>query len=401
MTTTLSMMNRSLQAHDAGDHAAPDLGVLRERAFNLRWATVDADVIPLTAADPDLPVAREVMDAIASYIGSPHLPYGPACGLPSFREAVASHFGRTKSAPIAPGRVVAANAAASAITLVAQHLLREGDEVVVQDPVDFLVTESARRAGADIRHWKRSNGRFTVDGLRAALTPRTRLVSVCHPHNPTGSLWSPGEVEEIAGVAAERGVPILSDEVWSDVVLDGAQHASFAAFPRNWVVYGLSKGYGLAGLRIGAVIAPDEAEASRFAAERGFEQTIEGASTLSQIAAVAALELASPWRERFLEHCACMRDLAATRLARLPGVCVPALPTATFVLFVDIRATGLAEEEIASRIERIARVRVVPGLPRWFGSGAAGHIRLSLATSHAILDDALGRIERAWPEITA
>ncbi|MEY2715271.1 MAG: hypothetical protein RIT24_1614, partial [Planctomycetota bacterium] len=110
----------------------PDFATLRERAFNLRWATTDPDVIPLTAADPDLPVAPAVTKAIADYVARPHLSYGPPCGLPDFRRAIAEHFAREKSADIAPSRVIATNSAASALALVARHVLREGDEVVIQ-----------------------------------------------------------------------------------------------------------------------------------------------------------------------------------------------------------------------------------------------------------------------------
>ena len=384
----------------------PDFDALRERAFNLRWATVEPGVIPLTAADPDLPVAREVRDALAAYIAKPHFSYGPACGLPAFRRAVAEHFAREKSAGIAPSRVIAANSAASAIALVARHLLRPGDEVVVQDPVDFLVAESARRAGAVLRFWRPVDGRFTLDGLRAAVTPATRMVSVCHPHNPLGSVWNPGEVAAIAGFARERGLAVLSDEVWSDVMLDGAAFASFAGHAVAgaapvWVIYGLSKGYALAGLRIGAVIAPDAPSAERFAAAEGFEHTIEGAATLSQVGATAALDEAGAWRAEFLAHCGRQRDRAIARLRALKGVRIARAPEATFVLFADISATGLGEDALAERIERHARVRVVPGSPRWFGAGAAGHIRLSLATTEAVLDEALTRIERAWGAITA
>jgi len=384
------------------DRLEPDFAALRERAFNLRWATVAPDVIPLTAADPDLPVAREVTAALTQYVATPHLSYGPACGLPEFRRAVAAHFAREKAAAVAPERVIATNSAASAIGLVARHLIRSGDEVVVQDPVDFLVAESARRAGAVLRCWTPVGGRFTLDGLRSAVTARTRLISVCHPHNPLGTLWTPEDVAEISAFAADRGIRVLADEVWSDVVLDGAPFASFAGSPApGWTIYGLSKGYALAGLRIGAVIAPDAASAAEFARVEGFEQTIEGASTLSQVAATAALERASAWREGFLAHCARQRDRAISRLGMLRGVRIDRVPQATFVLFVDLRGTGIPEDELVERIERIARVRVVPGSPRWFGAGAAGHIRLSLATTESVLDDALARIEQAWPAITA
>jgi len=381
-------------------HAPPDQAALRARAYNLRWAETDDDVIPLTAADPDLPTAEVVTAAIRDYVDAPHLCYGPARGLPEFRAAVARHFSDEKRASTDPDRVLATNSAANAIALVARHLIAPGDEVVIQDPVDFLVAESARRAGAALRLWSPEGGKYTVAGLAAAVTERTRLVSVCHPHNPLGALWSPSEVEELAGFCAERELQLISDEVWSDVVLRGAPFASFAAHARDafepWVVYGLSKGYGLAGLRIGAVVAPDEDRAARFALEAGFEHTIEGAATLSQVAAVAALEHAGDWRRQFLTHCEAQQQLAHQRLAALRGVRSAGPPPATFVAFVDARETGIDEATLAARIEAHARVRVVPGSPRWFGPGAAGHLRFSLATTRATLCEALDRVEAAW-----
>ena len=382
----------------------PDFDVLRERAFNLRWATVEPGVIPLTAADPDFPAPPAAVDAITNYLRAPHLCYGPAAGMPEFREAVARRFREHKNAgEVGAARVLAANSAASAIALVAAHLLKPGDEVVVQDPVDFLVAESARRAGATLRRWQPVGARFPLEGLRAAITPSTRMVSLCHPHNPLGSLWDASEVAAIARLCDEHGLALLSDEVWSDVVLDGASFHSFAAHASAkcapWVVYGLSKGYGLAGLRIGAVVAPSDDAAARFAATTGFDQTIEGASTLSQVAATGALQHGGPWLAEFLRHCAAQRDLAIARLSKLRGLRIAEKPSATFVLFVDVRGTGLDEDEAARRIEQFARVRVVPGSPRWFGPGAAGHVRLSLATTRDVLDEALSRIERAWPQI--
>ena len=377
----------------------PDFAALRQRAFNLRWATVDDDVIPLTAADPDLPVAEEITAAIRDYIAVPHLCYGPPLGLPEFRQAVAAHFAQHKDAAVDPARVIATNSAASALAAVARHLLRPGDEVVVQDPVDFLVRESALRAGATLRLWRPEAGRFTLEGLAAATSERTRLLSLCHPHNPLGSLWSPSEVADIAAFADARGIRILVDEVWSDVVLDGAAFASFARFAdaaaAPWIVYGLSKGYGLAGLRIGAILAPSAEAADRLALEQGFVHTIEGAATLSQVAATAALNAAGPWRERFLRHCAAQRDLAMGRLAQLDGFALGRAPQATFVLFCDVSAHGMGEEDFAAMLLQRAKVQVVPGSPRWFGPGAQGHVRLSLATTTATLRTALDRIAGA------
>ncbi len=396
-------MSSAANAHSV--LASPDFDVLRERAYNLRWASVEPGVIPLTAADPDFPVAPEVVEAIANYIARPHLCYGPAAGLAPFREAVAAHFNVNKGAQVDPCSVTATNAAASAIALVARHLLRAGDEVIVQDPVDFLVAESVRRAGGTIRFWRHDRGRFTRHTLRAAVTEKTRAIFVCHPHNPMGTLWSDDEVRGIAAFAAERGLAIVSDEVWSDTVLDGRLFTSFAAAQQGgaqpWVIYGLSKGFALAGLRIGAVIAPTGKDADAFRADAGFDHTIEGASTISQVAATAALEKCGAWQNAFLEHIAAQRVHAIERLRALDGVEISELTEATFVVFPRITETGIDEEEFTQRIERYARVRVVAGSPRWFGNGARGHIRLSLATTPQTLDEALDRMQRSWSKILA
>lgn len=403
VTQSLSPNGPTNLRHTVASSGVPDFDALRKRAFNLRWAECAPDVIPLTAADPDLPVSSTVTHAITRYVATPHLPYGPPAGLIEFRHALASHFARTKSADIDPSRVIATNSAANAIVLVAREILKAGDEVVVQDPVDFLVAESVRRAGATIRFWQPTDGRFTLEGLQSAMTDRTRAIFVCHPHNPLGTLWSPSEVRAIAAAASERGIAIVSDEVWSDVVLDGRSFRSFAAHGedecRAWVIHGMSKGFALAGLRIGAVIAPDRKAADTFISTQGFAQTIEGAATLSQIAAIAALRDTTAWRAAFLEHCGRMRDHTMRRLARLQGISIVRAPEATFVLFANVVATGIAEDELARRIEHVARVRVVPGSPRWFGSSAAGHLRFSLATTREVLDEALDRISQEWKSI--
>lgn len=379
----------------------PDFATLRARAHNLRWASVEAGVIPLTAADPDLPAAPCVAEAIARYLASPHLCYGPAAGLVGFREALAGHFTLEKEAAVDAGRVTATNSAASALALVARHLLAPGDEALVQDPVDFLLGEAVRRAGGTTVRWGHDGGRFDPASLERAITLRTRAVLLCHPHNPLGAVWTPEEVRAIARIARARGIAIVADEVWSDTVLDGRPFRSFAAEDGAWVVHGLSKGFGLAGLRLGAAIAPSVAAAEAFRLREGFDHTIEGAATLSQVAGEAALREGGAWRRAFLAHCASQRDLAVSRLCALPGVRLARRPEATFVLLLDVRSTGLAEEELAARLEHAARVKVVPGSPRWFGPGAAGHIRLSLATTREVLEEALARIERSWAAVTA
>ena len=151
--------------------------LLRERAFNLRWATLPADVIPLTAADPDFAVAPCIREAIADYARGGVFSYGPAAGLPAFRQAVADHRSTTRGLPVSPGAVLAVDSAAASMAHVARLALRPGDEAIIFDPVDFLFAASVEAAGGVVRRMPvcPKTGALDFDALPGLVGPRTRL----------------------------------------------------------------------------------------------------------------------------------------------------------------------------------------------------------------------------------
>ena len=128
--------------------AAVQLDLLRQRAFNLRWAEQAKDVIPLTAADPDFPAAPVIREAIIRYVRDGVLSYGPAQGLPGFRSSVANYLRSRRGAAVTGDGVIAVNSAAAGLAMVARHWLEPGDEAIVMDPVDFLFAHTVRSAGA-------------------------------------------------------------------------------------------------------------------------------------------------------------------------------------------------------------------------------------------------------------
>ena len=156
------------------DDGAVNLDILRERAFNYRWAEVPDGVIPLTAADPDFPVAKEITDALISYIGGGYLPYTPKLGIPAFREAVSRHLRECKGEEVPADLVLPIDSAARGMYVIARTVLRPGDEAIVFDPVDYLFkTPSSRRA----RHPSSSRrGSWTAKSISAcwkAISRRT------------------------------------------------------------------------------------------------------------------------------------------------------------------------------------------------------------------------------------
>jgi aminotransferase len=378
-----------------------NLALLRKRAYNGRWAMQPPDVIPLTAADPDFPVAPEIRAAIKDYVDDGLLGYGPAEGLPEFRETMARVVAGRKGIGCTPELILPTDSAAAGMFLIARYALSPGDEAIVFDPVDFLFGQAVDAAGGK-RVYSRVDKvarTFDLDGLRALITPRTRLICLCNPHNPLGRVMTREELSAIGQLAVQHNLTIMSDEIWSDIVYPPHTHTSMASLSpeiagRTITVFGLSKTFGLAGLRIGFVVAPNAGVYERLVELSQVRTTAAGVTTLSQVAAVAAYEQCWYWADAFLAHLTEMREYVAERLGAIPGVNCH-IPEGTYVLFPDITGLGMSSGETADYLLKKARVAVVPGLPRWFGPGAEGNIRLCFSTSRGILTEALDRIERA------
>jgi aspartate/methionine/tyrosine aminotransferase len=392
----------------ASDPFADDqvpLAALRRQAYNLRWATQPDDVIPLTAADPDFAVAPVVREAIARHAAEGVFSYGPAQGLPGFRDACARWSTERRGVTCGPERVLAVDGAAAGMRHVCRLLLRPGDEAIVFDPVDFLFAAAVEAAGATLRRLPVDplGGELALDQLEALVTPRTRLLGVCNPLNPVGRVLRPDELAALADLALRHNLAILNDEVWAAIVFAPHRFVSLTALDgavaqRCWSVQGFSKNYGLAGLRVGCVVAPDAAGCTALARAALADSTMSGVATLSQIAAVAALEGADAWLAAWLAHLQRQRDRAVAALLAMPGVAVRP-PEGTYTLFPRVPHHGLSPEALVERLHQRQRVALVPGAPRWFGPGAAGHLRLVFSTSEAILLEGLERLRRGVEEM--
>jgi len=402
-TSSASSSNRSHTMKLAAptalfDHANIRMDLLRQRAFNLRWASVEEGVIPLTAADPDFPCAPEIAEAIARYASDRYLSYAPAEGLSFFREAMAEYYFSQKGVDVEAGGVMACDSAAFGIMAVCRAFLRSGDEAIVFNPVDFLFKHCVESCGAKAVLWEMPlipEGDLDFELLENAITSNTKLICLCNPLNPTGKVFTRRELQQLAQIAEKYNLFILSDEIWSDIVFEPFSYTSMASLPEaamiTVVVTGFSKSYGLAGLRAGAVITSNPELLERVILASDQRSTVHGSNVLAQVAATAALKDAQPWLNEFLLHLHEMRLLTVNALNNLPGVKCYA-PQGCYVAFADISETGMDAESICSKWLSEAKVSVVPGLPRWFGSRAQGHIRLSFATSSTILNDAFERI---------
>ena len=383
------------------DDSAVKLDILKQRAFNGRWAEVPDGVVPLTAADPDFQVAPQIIDAMKEYLDGGYLSYTPKLGFPEFRQAIADGINSRKHEGVRPEWVLPLDSAARGMYVIADAFMEKGDEMIVFDPVDFLFQESCKAAGGvPVRFPARVKADGTgliLDDLEEYITPKTKIIGLCNPHNPWGTLYTKEDLKHILDLANKYGLYIMNDEIWSDIVYPEQPFVSINQIDgdKNRVVsvYGFSKSFGVAGLRIGCVYCNDQAVFDAIVEKSAVMTTAGGICSVSQGAGIACMRYGFERLDAFLVHLRKNRDYALERLAAMEGLSCRK-PQATYLLFPDITATGLSSQEFAAFMEREVKLAIVPGTEKFFGPGAEGHIRICFATSHAILKEGLDRLER-------
>lgn len=381
--------------------------VLRQRAYNMRWAEQDADVIPLTAADHDFPCAPEVVQALQDYIKEGYFTYTPHRGFPSFKKAIAKAMKERKNEDVNPDFVLPIDSAARGMKVIADAVLQPGDEVIVFDPVDFLFRTSMESAGAKVILFPTNlqSDCVSLEGLEDYITPKTKMLGFCNPHNPMGMLYKKEDLDYLLRLSEKYGFYIMNDEIWSDMIYPECEFTSLLHFgaernARTLTVYGFSKTFGLAGLRIGCVYTMNQEMYDRVVKASLVDTTIGGIDALSQIAGEAALKYGFPRVDAFRAQIAENRDYALARIEKMPGIKCHK-PQATFVLFPDITGTGWDPVDLIDVLKEKYRVALVPGGARFFGPGSEGHIRICLSTSHEVLEEGLNRLEACLNDIAS
>lgn len=381
-------------------HDNVPLDTLKKRAFNYRWAAVEKDVIPLTAADPDFPVAPQILDAIRDYIAPGVLSYGPAEGILSFREAIANWYEETKGVSYQPNYILPVNSAAFGLFLAAQTVLSPGDQALILEPVDFLFRKSIENVGAEVvcSRLNKSNGQINREEVLKLLNPKIKVIYICNPNNPLGKAVSKEDLEWLGSIALEHNLYIISDEIWADINYDGSFVSIAKLSPeirkRTIIVSGLSKNFGLAGLRIGYLCLDDPILFKQIFEASKVSTTAFGISTLSQVAGTAAMNESKDWLVDFKQHLNAMRLYTEKRLAKF-DIFESNNPDSTYLIFPQIKNTNKNSQELCDYILEKARVALVPGGTNWFEAGSEGHLRICYSTSETILKEAFDRMEHA------
>ena len=375
-----------------------DVATLRERE-NAKWGSVGPDAIPVSVADMDLPIAEPIRRAIRTRIACDDFGYPPHGGVPGVRSAcadqLASRYGwsvRTEHVFMLPGVIPGMYAAVRTFT-------DPGDDVLLTTPLypwfRRSVEESGRRA-VTVDLSQDADGRYALDvaGLEERIGPRTRMIMLCHPHNPTGRVFTSEELTAVAALADRHDLWVVSDELHADLAL-AARHVPFAttspeAAQRTITLYGPTKAFNIAGMKIGFAVS-ENLDAIERLRETSYGSRPEP-NLLGQVAARAAFAAADAWLDAARTYLLANRDRVAGFVAeRLPSVRF-APPEGTYLAWLDFRDTPLSEAP-AAYLREHAGVVLSEGSD--YGLAGAGFARLNFATSRQVLDEALERIARA------
>lgn len=356
-------------------------------------STLD-DVVDLTLGDPDLPPPENVRAAACCAIMEGKTRYSANAGLKELRKAIALDAEKNLGFPVDPDREIIVTVGAMEASFLSLYtLLEPGDEVVIHAPYWINYSQVVRSLGATpvfVYTRPEENFQLTAEALEAVLTPRTRLVILNSPNNPTGAIIPRETLAKIARLAQERNLAVLSDEIYDSLIYDGKSSTSILSFPgmkeRSILINGMSKRFAMTGYRLGWAIGP----APLIAQMTKMQENIVACAPLpAQYAGIEALSSrtdSSFIRKEFQRR----RDVLFNGINAIPGLVCKPIP-ATFYAMVDISGSGLEAEDFVYRMLREVKVATVFG-PAYGGEFYKNFIRIAFTMKEERLKTALERI---------
>ena len=352
------------------------------------------DVVGFGAGEPDFDTPQHIKDAAAKALADGFTKYTPSSGIPELRQAIADKFNRDNGLAYKPSQIIVSCGGKHSCYNVILATCEEGDEVIIPAPYWLSYPEMVKLTSATpiiLETSDKTEFKVTPEQLRAAITPRTRLFILNSPSNPTGSLYSRAEIKALGDICVEKGVLIMSDEIYEKLVYDGAEHVSVASFsPAHYdhtiLVHGFAKAYSMTGWRLGYLAAPEPIAKAIDAIQ---SHSTSNPTSFAQKGAVAALNGPQDHLKIWLAEYARRRGYAHKRLNSIPGIsCVNA--KGAFYLFPNISKLGLKSAEFCAKLLEQEKVAAVPGI----AFGADDYLRISYATSMANIEKGLDRLEK-------
>lgn len=371
-------------------------GIRAVMAMALEREQRGIELIHMEVGQPQFDTPEHIKQAVASACSNPVPGYTPNLGMPSLRDLVAQRVSVRSGISVSSASVGITSGAVMGLSLAIQATVDPGDEVLVPDPGWPNYRSAVTLAGGHVVPYQLNRARgfsIDIDLVESLLTPRTRMIIVNSPGNPTGVVADKETMSALIELADRHGVYVLSDEVYEDIVFRGSHHSILmdGLSDRLILVSGVSKSYAMTGWRIGWMVAPEEVVD---AAAKLVEPLVSCPASMSQIAAEAALlgpqDCVSMMREVYGKA----RDTAAGILGPLGVMATD--PGGAFYALVDVSATRQSSDEFVRGLIETKNVAVAPGVT--FGESAEGYVRLSTALPEEALADGCRRIRQYLEE---
>ena len=352
------------------------------------------DVCNFGVGEPDFVTPANIREAAKAALDAGQTKYSQTGGLPRLRALVAEKLNRDNNLPYTPDQVIISTGGKQALYNVIMAILGPGDEALIPIPYWVSYTEIVKLTGATpvlLPTSEATEFKITPEQLAAAITPRTRVLLLNSPSNPTGSLYTPEEIAALAEVIVAHGITVVSDEIYEKLIYDGLRHLSIGSlgeeiFNLTLTCNGFSKAYAATGWRLGYAAGPKHVIKAALDIQ---SHTTSGPNTFAQYGAIAALEGSQEsiaiMREAFERR----RDLMYAGISAIPGLVCPK-PHGAFYLFPNISATGLDSITFCARLLEQEHLALVPGI----AFGMDTNVRLSYAADVETIEKGVERLAR-------
>src|ERR1700724_2849642 len=347
------------------------------------------DVCGFGAGEPDFDTPEHIKQAAIEALQAGFTKYTPSAGIPELRAAIGEKLAADNGLTYRASQIIVNNGAKNSCSNAILATCQPGDEVVIPAPYWVSYPDMVRLAGAEpviVPTMERNNWKMRPEDFENAMTPRTKMLIINSPGNPTGAVYTREELEAIIGIASGEDIYILSDEIYEKLVYDDAKHVSVAslskeAYDLTITVNGFRKSYAMTGWRLGYLAAPKAVDSIQ-------SHSTSNPSSFSQYGALAALKGDQQPLADMREEFDMRRNYMFDRVSKIPNV-TAVRPQGAFYVLVNVSQLGLTSQNFADRLLSKASVAVIPGAA--FGDDRT--VRLSYATSIDVIKKGLDRFQ--------
>ena len=351
------------------------------------------DVYSFGAGEPDFDTPEHIKAAAIEALNAGFTKYTPSSGMPELRAAISEKFKRDNGLDYKPSDIIVSNGAKQSCFNAIMAVCGEGDEVIIPAPYWLSYPDMVRLAGAEpiiVQTTQENDWKMTPQQFEEAMSPRTKMVIINSPGNPTGSVYTKEELRALVEVAAEEEITILSDEIYESLTYDGAEHVSVASLTPEAkdltiTVNGFSKAYAMTGWRLGYLGAPEKIAKALDSMQ---SHSTSGPCSFAQKGGLAALTSSQQCVADMREEFNIRREYMFERLSAIHNV-TAVKPKGAFYMLANISKLGMTSTNFADRLLSKANVAVVPGIA--FGDDRL--VRLSYATGLDVIKPGLDRFE--------